>query len=54
METLDQFCEGFIGGKIGNPLQRDKLFDRKSLIHQYVEISYAMVCNRKRGAISQN
>lgn len=51
MESLKEFCEGFVGGKIGEPVQRDKLFNRKSLLKQYVKISYAMICNRRRGAI---
>ena len=53
MESFEEFCEGWIGGANGSrPHQRNELFSIPRLKDQYKQISKAMECNRKRGAIS--
>ena len=52
MESFKEFCEGWIGGTNGSrPHQRNELFSKERLQKQYNEISNAIECNRKRGAI---
>lgn len=54
MESFKEFCEGFIGGRVGSPIQRNHLFNEERLKQQYIQISNAIECNKKRGAIKTN
>lgn len=50
MESFKEFCEGLIGMK-GNIFQRNQLFNKKQLESQYSQLTKAVKCNRKRGAV---
>ena len=51
MESFKEFCEGYVGEKEGYVYQRNHIFNLESLTRQYKQISKAVECNRKRGAI---
>lgn len=53
MESFEEFCEGWIGGRGGSkPYERQQLFSKERLKEQYEQITRAHECNKKRGAIN--
>ena len=51
LEDFKMFCEGYIGGKIGSPIQRNELFNETSLKEQFEQIINAVRCNYRRQAL---
>jgi acetyl-CoA carboxylase beta subunit len=50
LEDFKMFCEGYIGGKIGDPIQRNQLFNESSLKEQFEQLKKAVRCNYRRHA----
>ena len=52
LESFDEFCKGWIGGKGGRPLQRNELFSTVNLKIQYTNLVNAVKCNYSRMAVT--
>lgn len=53
LESFDEYCQGWIGGKGGSePLRRDQLFNKESLKEQHKNIINAVRCNYRRNAMT--
>lgn len=51
LEDFKLFSEGYIGGKMGDPVQRNQLFNESRLKEQFEQIKNAVKCNYRRQAI---